>query len=368
MVTESGDHSVTVTDANGCTTVAEASATIYPNPIASLDNNGPGTCDNPIVTLTAEPAGMSYLWEDGSTNQVLSVTDAGTYFVTVTNVYSCNTIDSTLVEFSDNPIVDVTGDTELCIGETTTLSPTVGGSWTSSNTSVAIVSNSGNVASIGPGTVTFTFTDSNTGCVSDPTAVVTVNPDLSVSIDYNSAICLEDGSQLTALPVGGSAPYLYSWNGPNGLNTTGETIAIVDAGNYYLTVTDGAGCTAQSSGYVYEQFDPFIFTLSTTVCEGEDVTLTVNSGNAVSYLWDANAGNATTPTVTVTPTPPSSTYDVTVTNDIGCTSTASAIIEVDAKTIVSITGASEICEGETTQLSPTTGGTWVSRPPTQCPR
>lgn len=359
-VTVMDDYSLTVTDANGCTTAKSGSAIFYPNPTISVNNDGPGTCDDPIVTITAAPAGMTYLWEDGSTNQTRDVNAEGTYFVTVTDENLCSSVSSTVVTYADVPTAEVTGETDLCLGETTTLSPTSGGSWTSSNTEVAIVSSDGNVASIGAGTVTFTFTDSNTGCVSSATEVVTVYPSLSVAIDYNDALCLEDGSELGTQIEGGTAPFQYTWEGPNGLNETTETIAIVESGNYYLTVTDAAGCTAQTSGYVYEQYDPFIFTLSTQVCEGEDVTLTVNSGSAVAFQWDANASSATTPSVTVTPSPPSSTYYVTVTNDVGCTSVATAIIDVDAKTAVAVTGASDICVGETTQLSPTTGGTWIS--------
>lgn len=359
-VTTSDNYTITVTDAKGCTSEVSSDVTIHQNPPASATNDGPGTCSNPNVILTAEPSGLTYLWEDGSTAQTRNVSAAGTYFVTVTSANLCSEVVSTTVDISDNPVVDVTGNTELCDGETTTLSPSSGGTWSSSNTAVAIVSNDGNVASTGPGTVTFTFTDQSTGCTSEATETVTVNPELSVSIDYNDALCIEDGSQLTALPVGGKSPFTYTWTGPNSMSETGETIPIMDSGNYYLTVTDAFGCTAETSGFVYEQFDPFIFTLSTEVCEGEEVTLTVNSSSAVSYQWDSNAGDAVTSNVIVMPAPPSSTYHVTVTNDIGCTSIATAIIDVKAKTNVAITGGSEICVGETTQLSPTSGGTWIS--------
>ncbi|MBK6785472.1 MAG: hypothetical protein IPG79_18265 [Saprospiraceae bacterium] len=65
----------------------------------------------------------------------------------------------------------------------------------------------------------------------------------------------------------------------------------------------------------------------------------------------------------MTPAVPSSTYLVTVTNDIGCTAVPSLTINVNPKPIVSVTGPSTICVGSTTTLSPTTGGTWTSSNP-----
>ncbi|MDF1694813.1 MAG: Ig-like domain-containing protein [Saprospiraceae bacterium] len=356
----SGQYALTVTDAKGCSSNTIVDVEIYSNPIVSILNDGPITCADPVVTLTAQPSGMSYLWGDGSTNSTLDVTTSGSYNVTVTNGDMCTNSATTIVSTSDNPIVEVTGPTNLCLGETSTLSPSSGGVWTSSNTEVAIVANDGSVASIGPGTAFFTFTDDGTGCASEPTELITVNPELSVSIDNESAICVQSGSELIAVPSGGTAPYLYSWSGPNGLSSNAQALAVSESGNYYLTITDDAGCTAETSGFVYEQYDPYIFTLNTEVCEGEDVNLSVNSGSAVSYQWSTNAGNAITSSINVIPSPPSSTYFVTVTNNLGCTTIASAEITVHPKIAVSISGGTDICIGETSQLAPTSGGTWVS--------
>ena len=63
---------------------------------------------------------------------------------------------------SPNPIV--TGSTGICVGATTTLSPTSGGIWQSSDPTVASVNNAGIVTALGAGTVTFTFTETASGC------------------------------------------------------------------------------------------------------------------------------------------------------------------------------------------------------------
>ena len=152
-VSESNTYTLSVTDAHGCETIVSATANVLADPVVTFTDSGTGSCDDPEVTITALPAGMNYLWEDGSTNQNLVVNGPGTYFVTVTNEFGCSGVGSKNVSFEDPPLAVVTGDTQLCVGETTTLSPSSGGTWTSSNTSVAIVSNDGVVASVGPGKV-----------------------------------------------------------------------------------------------------------------------------------------------------------------------------------------------------------------------
>ena len=57
----------------------------------------------------------------------------------------------------------VTGNLDICVGSTTTLiasgTPASSNAWTSSNTGIAIVDNSGKVSGIAPGTSTITFTN-----------------------------------------------------------------------------------------------------------------------------------------------------------------------------------------------------------------
>ncbi|MBK6785468.1 MAG: Ig-like domain-containing protein [Saprospiraceae bacterium] len=56
------------------------------------------------------------------------------------------------------PVVSVTGNNTICVGQTTQLSPTGGGSWASTNPSVASVANNGVVTGLSNGSAQFTFT------------------------------------------------------------------------------------------------------------------------------------------------------------------------------------------------------------------
>lgn len=90
-------YSVIVTDANGCSSISP-SITLAVNPveIPSIQAVGETTfCQGNALTLTSSP-GSSYTWSNGATSQSVSITQSGSYFVSVMGtcqVYTSDTID-----------------------------------------------------------------------------------------------------------------------------------------------------------------------------------------------------------------------------------------------------------------------------------
>ena len=102
--------------------------------------------------------------------------------LTVRNsVTGCVSANSAITVTVLAPAVSFTGSTSVCVGGTSTLSPTTGGTWISNSPAVATVDNSGNITSVGAGSATFTFTETATGC-SNTTGGLTVNTNSSVSL------------------------------------------------------------------------------------------------------------------------------------------------------------------------------------------
>ncbi|MGD9976486.1 MAG: gliding motility-associated C-terminal domain-containing protein [Bacteroidales bacterium] len=81
-----------------------------------IDNNmadGTGVCYGKIAELDPGSGYISYLWQDGNTNQIYYTGEAGTYTVRLVNgSYSCS-YDSTKLEIYDLPNVSLGNDTVL---------------------------------------------------------------------------------------------------------------------------------------------------------------------------------------------------------------------------------------------------------------
>ena len=90
------------------------------------------------------------------------------------------------------PIVGINGNTPLSVGSTISLSPNTGGTWVSSNSGIATVTNNGLVTGVAVGQVNFTFNSLN-GC-SNTTDFITVTKTVIIANDddyktpINSAI------------------------------------------------------------------------------------------------------------------------------------------------------------------------------------
>jgi gliding motility-associated-like protein len=132
-----------------------------------------------------------------------------------------------------------TSDTKVCVGASITASPTTDGTWTSSNTTAATISNAGVITGVSAGTATFTFT--NTGGCSSTTNTVTVNTKPQVTL-IDAEICAGDPAA-TFDAGAGFASYAWSDNGSGNLQTTSGT----NTGAYTVIVADANGCKDTAS-------------------------------------------------------------------------------------------------------------------------
>jgi PKD repeat protein len=86
-VSVAGTYSVTVSSVAGCTGSDAITLTIQPDPVVNLGADM-SICEGETYNLNA---GMfsTYIWNDGSTGQILAVSAAGTYAVTVSDNIGC---------------------------------------------------------------------------------------------------------------------------------------------------------------------------------------------------------------------------------------------------------------------------------------
>jgi gliding motility-associated-like protein len=83
------------------------------------------------------------------------------------------------------PTITVPVDNEICVGSTLNLEPTAGGTWSSTDPSVATITNGGEVTGVSGGTADMVFTNTTTGCssiASNGTVIVNTPPTLTTGV------------------------------------------------------------------------------------------------------------------------------------------------------------------------------------------
>ncbi|MEM7103708.1 MAG: LamG-like jellyroll fold domain-containing protein [Bacteroidota bacterium] len=105
------DYGVTATNASGCSASDVKRIEINANPVANVMTSGPTIlCQGETVTLTANAGtGFSYLWTNGATSQNITVSNQGSYWVTVTNDNNCSEVSVPVVVQIKNPLADFIG-------------------------------------------------------------------------------------------------------------------------------------------------------------------------------------------------------------------------------------------------------------------
>ncbi|MEZ4910989.1 MAG: T9SS type A sorting domain-containing protein [Saprospiraceae bacterium] len=254
------------------------------------------------------------------------------YTVTVTNDKGCVSTTSVTVIVNPLPNGSISGDTEICIGENTTLTA-IGGSsyaWSTGDSGASITVSPSSTTSY---TATVT---SDKGCVSTTSVTVIVNPLPSGSISGDTEICVGASTTLTA--SGGSN---YAWS----TGQTGGSITVSPSSttSYTVTVTSDKGCVSTTNVTVIVNQLPIpIISGNTKICEGSSTTLTASGGT--TYLWSTGS---TTPEITVSPTYTTD-YSVTVTSLTGCSASTLVTVMVKDKPTLVFTGPDNICLGDST--------------------
>jgi len=328
-----GTYTVTVSNSAGCTGTVSAQVTAAPTPTPSITQNT-YTC-NGQITLNAGAGFTTYAWSNGPNAQFSIVNSNGTYTVTVTNAQGCTGTDDFTVTIPTPPSVNISGDLNICTGESTTLNATTGFStyaWSGGGSSSSLSVSAGGIYTV---TVTDAF-----GCTDTESATVVADQS-PVPTVANADIC--PGGTVT-LSVSNAPFQGYAWNTGSSTSTT----AANTPGTYTVTVTAANGCTGTTTANVAPLPAPSPnITQNTYTCNGQ---ITLNAGAGfTAYAW-SNALNSQFSIVNS-----SGTYTVTVTNAQGCTGTDEFFANIPAPPVVNVTGDATFCDGASADLSATPG-------------
>lgn len=326
-------------------------ASLYAAPAPVISTNGPITfCQGGNVKLTCSDA-ASYLWSNGATSKSITVSAAGTYYVSVTAASGCTGISaSKTVTVNELPAATITPNnlTTFCQGGSVTLSSSAASSYLWSNgatTQDIIVSNSGNYS--------VTVTNANGCSASSDATAVTVNPLPTPTVSANGPTTFCEGGSVT---LSSSPASYYEWrNDQNQPVWYQKDFATGTAGSYYVKVGDANGCEGSSVSTTVTTNPAPAPTITangpTSFCQGGSVTLSAPNGFS-NYLW---SNGATTKNITVNST---GNYSVSVTNANSCSGVSNNIY-VFANPLpvpyVTANGSLSFCEGGSVKLSAENG-------------
>ena len=342
---QAGSYTVTVTDTdNGCSAITTFELNNTTQNIEA-SNNGP-ICENETIILTATEGGDSYNWTGPngftSTERIATIdnaqTDAtGIYTVTVITG-ACTATVSTDVEVNAPATISINNNGPVCDGDTLKIDLDGGESFswtgpfgfTSTERDIRIPNAS---IFMNTGTYTVTIIDEN-GCTQTLSTTIDVLRPSFATTASNGPVCA--GADLELYGMGGET---YAWTGSNGWTSNEQFPVIPDIQlapgiyTYTLTITNLDNCTSESSIEV-EILDPFTVTVDEdiTVCEGEDIQLTVNGSTDNFYMWEGPNGFISfdqNPVIPNASAVHAGTYTLTATSPNNCNDITSVNVTID---------------------------------------
>jgi large repetitive protein len=369
-----GTYDVYASDANGCSdfvtvTITEPAVIYYTATSSDVSCNSGSNGSVLVDSVSGGTAPYFYSWNTGQNTSILSNLTAGTYTVSVTDVNNCASNPQQISVIVNEPTqltssVNIinhsscTGTQTAANGEAEVLAfgGTSGYTYSWSNGV-----NGTNISLLFPGIYTVDIIDAY-GCMITDTAIINpgTNPILDVTVQDVSCFGANDGMMITSA-TSGITPYQFSSDGGSTFVPFGTPFGPTGEASYFITVVDADGCTDSDSIFVNEPEELIISSLTyqDVLCydsvNGQIIANVMGGTGSYSYVW--NNGQITNPAVDLMP----STYNVTVTDSMGCfvTSNNQIIIQPDSLSITNITVTNVNCNGGNngSALVSVTGGT-----------
>jgi gliding motility-associated-like protein len=214
----------------------------------------------------------------------------------------------------------------------------------------------GNTVLATPGTTTNYQVAISAGSCSETLGTTVTVSSIALTANTVRPLCHGQSNGIINLTVvGGTAPWSYSWTGPNGFTASTEDLSAVSAGTYTVVVTDGTGCTITQSFNLNSPAELSLGTVPSILPFGQNIScfggadgsidLTVNGGTApYQTLWTGpNGFNSTASDLNGLA---AGTYSITATDANGCTANGERTLVQPPQLIGTITAnTSSTCFG-----------------------
>lgn len=345
-VSAPGNYTVLVTNNAGCSAISlPINVPFYTQSTATVSPSGNVLItQGSSVTLQAGPA-TAYSWSTGAITQSITVSQPGSYTVTVTDSTGCVSLPATVQVNYINPsnIISLAGASAFCAGDSVLMTSvfTTGNQWYYNGNPVSGATQQNYYASSnGSYHVEHTASPGNI-VVSDPVNI-TVYPSPALAIATADSVCRDNQATLSVLPQQGVTFNWYDEAVGGNLVTTGLSMVtppLPDSEEYYVESISTYGCLSpgrtQVTAYVYAKPLVEIIHNGPSLINGSyEVTFAVQGAGIQSYYWDF--GEPSSPDNTANTPDPYHAYttpgEYTVTLEIvtadGCSETYSKVLKV----------------------------------------
>lgn len=320
-----GNFSVTVTDANGETAIANTTIN-EPDPISASVGlaESANICDGTNLGLEVFASGgtapYSYQWSTGDVGDAIDDLEPGAYTVTITDDNNCT---QTAIYIVNEPfeLTVMTLDVicaDFCDGSAeariTGGIPPYTFLWSNGGTSEVI-------DLLEAGEYSVTVTDGN-GCTLEAIGEITEPENMTLEVTIEGS-CEEDAIiTAKANASGGTPPYVFTWSNGH----VGEQTSDIDRGTtYFVTVTDANGCNMDEQISVPLEPGLVIFpTVQNAACDSGDggSASVIADGGTEPYIYSwSNGGTGSTIDNLM-----AGTYVVTATDVNGCKGIDSVVV------------------------------------------
>ncbi|MBK9103205.1 MAG: T9SS type A sorting domain-containing protein [Saprospiraceae bacterium] len=328
-----GTYTVTITDSNGCTATASGQVDAFGCALDVSLGADILICESDTILLTPQVTGasdpVSYLWSNGANSQSIEVFTGGEFCVTVTDNANCQDVDCIIITQDTFPLITCPVTDESAPGQNDgaiscdSISGSISYLWSTGATTPGITG-------LAPGTYCVTMTNTH-GCTAEQCFTVQAgNCQLVVTSLIAGVQCNGDSTGSISVNVENSTPPVtFIWS-------NGDTTATVDqlsAGEYTVSISDGAGCF-ETHTYVITQPDALNINVDsvenlTDIIPSGAISITVNGGTLpYIYQWTFPDGSIVFQE-DLAPLPSVGQYTLLVTDGNQCTSTTTVQVDLD---------------------------------------
>ncbi|RMG95943.1 MAG: hypothetical protein D6706_11110, partial [Chloroflexi bacterium] len=342
-----GLHQLTITDNNGCQQVEQFQVSQPPALYITLASKADVSCNGENdgyidISLQGGTAPMSFSWSNGANTEDVSNLGSGSYSVTVIEGNGCTLADTFTITEPSPLQAAITKTDVTCNGAADgAIDLTVTGGSAPYSYFWSNFEFTEDINNLPAGNYSVIVTDANGCTITASTTITEPAASLAITTTATDISCFGAGDGSAAVTVsGGTPPYTYSWStGDNSSN-----INALPAGGYDVTVTDANGCTGSATVVIEEplRLDASISPVHVS-CYGNDdgIAIPFVSGGTPPYnfIWNTNPVQ-TNPVATGLS---AGTYQLTVTDNSGCTDTANVTILQPARITVTLAPGGITC-------------------------